>query len=71
MLLIAVGFPSAPYILQSSGAPWAFSLGVLWEGPIYVATLALILAFPTGRLDGLVERLILTAGVVGDSVLSS
>ena len=31
-VLIAIGFLSVPYILQSSAAPWAFSLGVLWEG---------------------------------------
>ncbi len=61
-IMIAVGFLSVPYILQSSAAPWAFSLGVLWEGPIFVTTLALILAFPTGRLDGTVERLILAVG---------
>ena len=64
-MLIAVGFLSVPYILQSSAAPWAFSFGVVWEGPIFVITLALILAFPTGRLDGRVERLILAAAVVG------
>jgi signal transduction histidine kinase len=64
-LLIAVGFLSAPYILQSSAAPWAFSLGVVWEGPIFILTLALVLAFPTGRLDRRPERLILAVGVLG------
>ena len=64
-LLIAVGFLSVPYILQSSAAPWAFTLGVLWEGPIVVITLALILGFPSGRLDGAAERAILAAACVG------
>jgi signal transduction histidine kinase len=64
-VLIIVGFLSVPYILQSFAAPWAFSVGVLWEGPVFLATLALILAFPTGRLDGRAERLILALGVVG------
>ena len=64
-LLIAVGLLCIPYILQSSAVPWAFSVGVIWEGVIHTATLALILAFPTGRLDGLVVRLLLAAGVVG------
>ena len=63
-VLIVAGFLSAIYILQSSATPWVFSLGVIWEGPIYVATLALILAFPTGRLDGLLPRLMLGAGIV-------
>ena len=31
-LLIGVGFLSVPYILQSSAAPWAFSLGVRGKG---------------------------------------
>ena len=44
---------------------------MLWEGPIFVITLALILAFPTGRLDGAVERLILAVGVVGVVVPSA
>jgi hypothetical protein len=64
-LLIAVGFLHVPYILQSSSAPLAFSFGVIWEGVIYVITLALILAFPTGRLDGPVVRTLLAAGIVG------
>ena len=64
-VLIAVGFLSVPYVLQSSASSWAFSFGVLWEGPIAVITLALVLAFPTGRLDGTVERLILIVGVIG------
>jgi signal transduction histidine kinase len=64
-LLIAVGFLHVPYILQSSSAPFAFSFGVIWEGVIYVITLALILAFPTGRLDGPVVRALLAAGIIG------
>jgi signal transduction histidine kinase len=64
-VMIAVGFSTVPYILQSSATPWLFSVGVAWEGPLFLATLALILAFPSGRLDGRAERLILGAGVVG------
>ena len=69
-LLIAVGLLSIPYILQSSAVPWAFSLGVVSEGLIYVATLALILAFPTGRLDGPVVRLLLAVGIVAAVLLA-
>ena len=64
-MLIVVGFLSVPYVLQSSASSGAFSFGVLWEGPIAVITLALVLAFPTGRLDGTAERLILGVGVIG------
>ena len=64
-VLIVVGFLSVPYILQSSATPWAFSFGVLWEAPISLFTLALILAFPTGRLDGTAVRVILLICGVG------
>ncbi len=69
LVLIAVGFLNVPYILQSSATPWAFSLGVIWEGPVYLGTLAMILAFPTGRLDGVIARLLLAAGVVGSAFI--
>jgi signal transduction histidine kinase len=63
-LLIAVGFLHLPYVLQSSSAPAAFSIGVLWEGVIFLTTLVLILAFPSGRLDGAVTRAILIGATV-------
>ncbi len=63
-LLIALGFVGVPYILQSSTSPGLFGAGVLWESAIYLVTLALILAFPTGRLDGLAERLILATAAL-------
>ena len=69
-LLIVVGFLHVPYILHSSSVPWAFSFGVMWEGVIYVATLALILAFPTGRLDGPIVRGLLAAGIVAAGLLA-
>ena len=62
-LLIAVGLVGgAPYILQSSSEPVLFATGILWEGVIYVLTLTLILGFPSGRLDGRAERVILATG---------
>jgi signal transduction histidine kinase len=63
-LLIALGFVGLPYILQSSTSPGLFGTGVAWELVIFLATLALILAFPSGRLDGLAERLILAAAAL-------
>ena len=59
-LLIATGLiGGAPYILHSSSEPVLFAMGILWEGVIYGATLALILGFPTGRFDRRAVRLIL------------
>jgi signal transduction histidine kinase len=71
-VLIGVGLLSIPYILQSFAEPWAFSLGVVWEGVIFVTTLTLILAFPGGRLDEPVVRLILGGAVlvcIGQAVM--
>ena len=64
-LLIAFGFfAGVPYILESSSDPVLFSLGVLSEALVFMGSLTLVLAFPTGRLDGRPERLLLAAGVV-------
>ena len=63
-LLIACGFSSVPYILQSSPEPVLFSLGLLAEPIVLLASLTLILAFPTGRLDRWPERLVLIGAVV-------
>ena len=49
-MLIAFGFVHVPYVLQSSSDSVLFTIGVHWEGLIYLATLAVVLAFPTGRL---------------------
>jgi signal transduction histidine kinase len=58
-MLVALGFVHMPYILQSSSNPTLFTIAGYWgEVAIYLATLAIILAFPTGRLrwpsDGVV-----------------
>jgi signal transduction histidine kinase len=68
-LLIAVGFLCAPYLLQSSASPWAYNIGLIWEGVVYVGTLALILAFPTGRLEGPVVWALIAAGIVGTALI--
>jgi signal transduction histidine kinase len=70
-VLIALGFVQVPYILQSSSSSVLFTIAVHWEGVIYLATLATILVFPTGRLTGLADRLILAAGVLFAVVPSS
>jgi signal transduction histidine kinase len=63
-LLIAFGAVGAVYIVQSSSNPWLFGTGVLWEAAIFLASLVMILTFPTGRLDGLAAKLILLFAVV-------
>jgi signal transduction histidine kinase len=50
-MLIAFGLLSAFYVLQSASNSWLFSVGLLAETVIGLATRVLILAFPTGRLD--------------------
>jgi signal transduction histidine kinase len=58
-LLIAFGFVGGVYVLQSSSNRWLYGAGLVWENVIYLATLVLILTFPTGRLEGRVAKLIL------------
>ena len=50
-MLIGFGFIGALYILQSASNSWLFSIGLLAETALGLATRVLILAFPTGRLD--------------------
>src|SRR3954463_13253727 len=50
-MLIGFGFVGALYILQSASNSWLFSIGLLAETALGLATRVLILAFPTGRLD--------------------
>jgi signal transduction histidine kinase len=71
-LLIVTGFiAGAPYILQSSSEPALFAIGVLWEGPIYLAALVLILTFPTGRLDGTAARAIFAVAAIAVALKSA
>jgi signal transduction histidine kinase len=67
-MLIGFGFVGALYVLQSSGNSWLFGIGLVWENVIYLATLLLILTFPTGRLEGWAAKLILLAAIVAAAV---
>jgi signal transduction histidine kinase len=72
-MLIALGLIHIPYILQSASNSTLFTLAVHWEGVIYLATLALILAFPSGRLrrlDGLILLVAFVAVVIPNSLLT-
>jgi len=50
-MLIVFGLLGTLYVLQSASNSWLFSIGLLAETVIGLATRVLILAFPTGRLD--------------------
>jgi signal transduction histidine kinase len=65
LLLIAYGLVATGDIGQSSSASWLSSIGNHWELVTYWATEALILTFPTGRLEGAAARLIMLVAVVG------
>jgi signal transduction histidine kinase len=64
LLLIVLGLLGVIYILESSTTPWLFRIGVLSEDVIYLWTTVVILAFPSGRLDGLPERLVIALNAV-------
>jgi signal transduction histidine kinase len=59
LLLIALGLLGLLYIGGSIRSSVPFGLGVYWEVPMVLLTEAVILAFPSGRLDGRAERWIL------------
>jgi signal transduction histidine kinase len=67
-MLIGFGFVGAVYVLQSSANSWLFGIGLVWENVIYLATLLLILTFPTGRLEGWPAKLIMLAAIVAAAV---
>jgi signal transduction histidine kinase len=64
--LMATSATWALVALQSADGSLAFSLGVLAEWPVTVATFFALLAFPSGRLTGLLDRAaVLLVGAVG------
>jgi signal transduction histidine kinase len=65
LLLIALGLIFIPYMLESVRSPYAFTIGTMVEAVYIPLALAIVLAFPDGRLDGRAERLILAGVLVG------
>ena len=65
LLLIAYGLVSIPYVLESASSPWLFTTGTMAEAAMIPLSITLVLAFPSGRLDGLAERLIIAGAVLG------
>jgi signal transduction histidine kinase len=64
LLLVVLGLLGIPYILESSSNSTLFAIGIVAEDPIYVMAYVVILAFPSGRLEGLPERLVLALLVI-------
>ncbi|HET6870994.1 MAG TPA: histidine kinase [Solirubrobacteraceae bacterium] len=65
LLMIALGLIFIPYVLESIRSPYPFTIGTMVEAVYIPLALAIVLAFPNGRLDGRAERLILVAVVIG------
>ena len=65
LLLIAYGLVSIPYVLESSSSPWLFTTGTMAEAALIPLSITLVLAFPSGRLEGLPERVIITGALLG------
>jgi signal transduction histidine kinase len=65
LLMIALGLIFIPYALESVRSPYPFTIGTMVEAVYIPLALAIVLAFPDGRLDGRAERLILVGVVVG------
>jgi signal transduction histidine kinase len=57
-LLIVLGLFGIPYILESSTDTTLFGIGVLTEWPLFLMITIVILAFPSGRLEGVPEWLV-------------
>src|SRR5205823_2121769 len=47
--------------LQSAREPVFYGIGVLWDAPFFLATVGVILAFPSGALRGRLDRAIILA----------
>jgi signal transduction histidine kinase len=68
-LLILVGLLHIPYFAESSANPVLFTFGLYWEAVVFLCALALILAFPSGRLPLFPEGLILLFAALGPEAL--
>jgi signal transduction histidine kinase len=71
LLLIVLGLLGIPYILGSLTDPTLFGLGEVVEGPIYFMTAAAILAFPSGRIEGMAAKVVLAVTVIFPVVVTT
>jgi signal transduction histidine kinase len=68
LLLMVLGLFGIPYVLESSTDPTLFRIGVLTEFPLFLMITIVILAFPSGRLGGRPEWLVIVV-LVGQLAL--
>ena len=68
LLLIGLGLVGVVYILESSTVPALFGIGLVCELVIFSAMFVVILAFPSGRLEGIVPKLIIAGLLIGSVV---
>jgi signal transduction histidine kinase len=68
LMMIALGLVNVVYILQSASSPYLFTIGTMAEAVYIPLAFAIVLAFPNGRLDGRVERVLLAGVLIGYSL---
>jgi signal transduction histidine kinase len=68
-LLLAYAASAAGIALQGASSPFLHSIGVLCDAPLFLLGFWLVFAFPHGRLNGALERVLL--GAVAVALLSS
>jgi PAS domain S-box-containing protein len=72
-LMTAVGFTWFLGALTEANSDWVFTIGLLLSNTAFVAFAWLVLAYPTGRLEGRVERLVIAvtaAAIMGGTALT-
>jgi signal transduction histidine kinase len=66
--LIALGLASWGLALQSSDVPLIYAIGVMADGPVLIFTFLVCLAFPSGRLQTTLDRILVWLTVVALTV---
>jgi signal transduction histidine kinase len=66
--LIALGIASWGIALQSSNVPLAYAIGVMADGPVLILTFLVCLAFPSGRLQTKLDRILVWLTVIALTV---
>lgn len=70
-LLIAVGLLHIPYIAESSANSVLFTIGLYWEGVVFLTVYVLLLTFPGGRLRWWPEGLFLLVAALGPDAIAT
>src|SRR4051812_32696015 len=68
-LMVAVGFSGMLKALAFSGSSAVFTIGTLGEVLIYAVLIHLLLSFPSGRLEGRLDRVLVAASYFNTTVV--